>query len=98
VTTAPLVIRTTLLEPLANSVPKLWTVPVTDTVPPVKVSTTAPMPIVPLVSVSVAPLVASSKLAAAIVQPLSRSLVPFFVSITGPAPESAACRRGSSRC
>jgi hypothetical protein len=28
------VIRTTLLEPLANRVPELWTVPVTDTVPP----------------------------------------------------------------
>ena len=45
VTTAPLVIRTTLLEALANRMPELWTVPVTDTTPPLRVSTMAPTPI-----------------------------------------------------
>ena len=66
---------------LANSVPpELITVPLTIAVPPLKVSTTAPGPLVPPLSVSVLPLTTSTTEPDTIVAPLIVSVVPLTVS------------------
>ena len=70
-----------LLAPRANSVPELMTVPLTITVPPVAVSTVAPLPTVPPLRFNCVPLVTSTSQPDPIVPPWI-TLVPLIVSIT----------------
>ena len=70
-----------LLAPRANSVPELMTVPLTITVPPVAVSTVAPLPTVPPLRFNCVPLVTSTSEPDTIVPPWI-TLVPPIVSIT----------------